>query len=254
MRHSSVVEKLSAFLGDELSAAEARELTRHLEACEACRLERFALERTVSLLRSLPRPEPPPAFARLVMERIRSGEAEPVSWWRQLFALPLVRPLAPVALVLAALFYFGGERTVTEPRLAQNEGVAGPGIHEIAADPLARPAYLAPPTQPFRGRAGLSAPLQSIAAAPEVVPAGWVPVADQRSNGRRFWRNAGDAWNQRHRYALQRIQNLSRSGRGVEAVRHLAGASHPHSQGLALELYGSEEEPIALEANWSPLH
>ena len=76
MRHSQVLRRLSAHLERELAPPERARVEAHLEACESCRREARALERTVDLLRDLPDPSPPEGLAGSVIERLRAGEGQ----------------------------------------------------------------------------------------------------------------------------------------------------------------------------------
>lgn len=56
-------ERLSAYLDDELDAAEREPLERHLAQCEQCRMALAELRQTRALLRALPPPALPRSFA-----------------------------------------------------------------------------------------------------------------------------------------------------------------------------------------------
>jgi anti-sigma factor RsiW len=56
-------ERLSAYLDDELDAAEREPLERHLAQCEECRAALAELRQTRALLRALPAPTLPRSFA-----------------------------------------------------------------------------------------------------------------------------------------------------------------------------------------------
>jgi hypothetical protein len=91
-------ELLSAYLDQEVSAAERAVVQAHLEGCEACRLELESLGWTVALLQRLPLVEPPRTFyvteAMLAPERAPSFLERLLQQWR---------PLLGSAAALAAL-------------------------------------------------------------------------------------------------------------------------------------------------------
>ena len=96
--HGRLRRDLSEHVDGRLSARRRARLTRHLTHCAACRREIRELERTVALLRSLPRPElSPEASARLVA-RVAARSAQPPA-----AALRAARLLAPVAAAAAAV-------------------------------------------------------------------------------------------------------------------------------------------------------
>ena len=55
-------DRLSAFLDDELSDAEALRVTRHLAVCDPCLQELDGIREARAALRALPNVEPPPAL------------------------------------------------------------------------------------------------------------------------------------------------------------------------------------------------
>jgi len=59
MKCDEVRKRLDEYLDGELSTEEAAAVEEHLTACGACRAEHEALKQTVSLVRSLPKAEPP---------------------------------------------------------------------------------------------------------------------------------------------------------------------------------------------------
>ena len=75
MSHSEFSDRLSEYLERELADREHDRFSAHLAECADCAGELRELEGTVRLLRGLPEPELPPAFARTVIARVRA-EAE----------------------------------------------------------------------------------------------------------------------------------------------------------------------------------
>ncbi|MCH7707246.1 MAG: zf-HC2 domain-containing protein [Myxococcales bacterium] len=233
MNHSKVRARLSSFIERELSDAEQRKVAAHLDECSSCSEELAELQDAVRLLRGLPDPELPLAFAESVMARIRNGEAEPsgIFGWLGRLLDPMV--LVPVALGLAAFVYIQG----------------------IEAAPLATPdseplvVAAAEPTPPMT-----TDPIPLAGVTGGSAPEGWLPIGTVGSagtvaalevNARRQARARRDLIRQ-----MQRMQVLARSGRIDEAARMLRGANHPSSQRLAEHILAPHEITV-VEASWS---
>lgn len=97
--------KLEDFLGGGLSGAEKREVTEHLQSCPACKSaveEAGASSRLLSFMDASA--DPGPAFARIVMARIRSEETarESRGFW-QPFVFLAWRFAATAALALVVM-------------------------------------------------------------------------------------------------------------------------------------------------------
>jgi anti-sigma factor RsiW len=97
--------RLEDFLGGELSGAEKREVTEHFHTCPACKSaveEAGVSSRLLSFVDASP--DPGPAFARIVMARIRSEEAarESRGFW-QPFVFLAWRFAATAALALVVM-------------------------------------------------------------------------------------------------------------------------------------------------------
>jgi hypothetical protein len=87
MRCKKVRNLMSLCLDGELTLGEEEEFREHLQGCDACAREYALLERTQSLLGSLPGTDPGEDFTLEVLRRVRGLEAEAVttSWWAQLW-------------------------------------------------------------------------------------------------------------------------------------------------------------------------
>ncbi|MBW2267621.1 MAG: hypothetical protein JRH16_03515 [Deltaproteobacteria bacterium] len=104
MNSSRARARLNAYLEDDLSSSERAGVEAALEVSPELRQELAELRATVELLRSLPRPEAPPALAELVMARVRAGEAEPATlrrWFAGWLELRFAVPVAAAAVALA---------------------------------------------------------------------------------------------------------------------------------------------------------
>ena len=137
---------LEDYLAGGLAGAEAERATAHLKTCAACR---GALDEAASSARLLkmagilagPAPEPGPAFARIVMARIRSAEqpsAQEARFWHPFVSLAW-RFAATAALALAFLVTYA---TVWHGQAGGNNTVAiETETHDIfSPDPAQQPA------------------------------------------------------------------------------------------------------------------
>ncbi len=238
MNHSKVRARLSSFIERELSDAEHRKVAAHLEDCSSCSEEFAELQDAVKLLRGLPEPEMPLAFAESVMARIRDGEAEPSGFVARLRRLLEPVVLVPVAVGLAAFVYIQGieDASLPTPDVEPLVVAAAEPTPRITAEPI-----------PLAGVTGGSA------------PEGWLPIGTVGSAGTVAAlevnaRRQAQARAQRARRDLirqmQRMQVLARSGRIDEAARMLRGANHPSSQRLAEHILAPHEITV-VEASWS---
>lgn len=71
MKCKKSISRLSAYQDGELSAAQARDLERHLESCAGCRSELAALNELVGRLGRLTAPVPTPGFSARIMAGLR---------------------------------------------------------------------------------------------------------------------------------------------------------------------------------------
>ena len=126
MSRHATAEVLSAYLDDELSAAEHERLAGHLESCDDCRAHLKSMRRVVTSVRRLERMAPPPVLAGDVERHIAlSGRpASPMEWMEErlgrihsassiLFMFALITALA----VISYFFAHGVERA-QQPRTA----------------------------------------------------------------------------------------------------------------------------------------
>jgi predicted anti-sigma-YlaC factor YlaD len=91
---------------DALEAAADAEACRHLDSCDACRAQFAELARVMQLACDLRVPEPSPLFWQHFSVRVRSAveaEGDPVRRWPRWLRLPVLAPLAGLAMVIALL-------------------------------------------------------------------------------------------------------------------------------------------------------
>lgn len=122
MNHNEVHSYMADYLEGGLDLTKGALLDAHLDGCEDCRQEFAEMRQTISLLRGLPSPEPPPFFVENVMRRIRDGEGqlrftERLREWVSSIATPQIA-LPATALGLGLLMATG----VVDPNLLSLSG------------------------------------------------------------------------------------------------------------------------------------
>ena len=135
MNCRSAANLFSAFLDDELNAAERRDFESHLLGCRRCSQTLRELKGAMALVLDASvasTAETSPHFEDDVMSRIRSGEAmrpSVVEWLHGLLAPISFRPLlagaAGVCAVVAAVVLFQGQQTKETPRFASRDASVG---------------------------------------------------------------------------------------------------------------------------------
>lgn len=74
MNHAEVRSKMADYLEGDLDLTQRALLDAHLDGCGRCSGDFAEMRGTITALRSLPDPEPPPFLVETVMRRIREGE------------------------------------------------------------------------------------------------------------------------------------------------------------------------------------
>jgi len=146
MNCRSAANLFSAFLDDELNAAERRDFESHLLGCRRCSQMLRELKGAMALVLETSvasAAETSPHFEDDVMSRIRSGEAmrpSVVEWLHGLLAPVSFRPLlagaAGVCAVVAAVVLFQGQQANQMPRFASRDASVG-SVTAPAAGPSA---------------------------------------------------------------------------------------------------------------------
>jgi anti-sigma factor RsiW len=126
--------RLEDFLGGGLSGAEKREVTEHLQSCPACKSaveEVGASSHLLSFMEASA--DPGPAFARIVMARIRSEEAarESRGFWQPFVSLAW-RFAATAALALVVMVTYD-VRFHQAGAVASGASVQQGDIHDLFA-------------------------------------------------------------------------------------------------------------------------
>jgi len=108
-------ERISDYLDGQLQDAERREIAAHLDACQTCRAEIEAFQKTVDLVRSLPLVPAPEGFADRILQRALhvapGSETFPAAAPARFSAwLPVVRGVAAAAVLF--LFAYVGYQVV----------------------------------------------------------------------------------------------------------------------------------------------
>jgi len=132
---------LEDYLNGDLSVAEAKRAAEHWKTCVGCREALEQASASARLLRAAaPSPDPGPAFARVVMARIREAEQERTAE-RTVFWQPFVswgwKFAATATLVLVGLLTYNA-RWAQAPQ--PNANAEGPEIFSFAPEPGQAPA------------------------------------------------------------------------------------------------------------------
>jgi anti-sigma factor RsiW len=144
-RHAACPEHellLEDYLNGELTGAEARRATAHVESCTACADAWESAVTSTALLRAAAGAEDPgPAFSRVVMARIRAAEeersAERVSFWQPFVSLGWRFALTATLALGLLLTYDAGWGKRSQPNTAQ----ARPIVRDLfTPDPVNAPA------------------------------------------------------------------------------------------------------------------
>jgi len=116
-----VLERLEAWIDDELNEAERALVTAHVEGCKSCRREQRVAEEVVAELRALPDFELPEAVAREVARKTRQGGVERFSPYLEgLFRRPLPA-VAALAAVVAMIIVVWPWRDGSRPQYSEQE-------------------------------------------------------------------------------------------------------------------------------------
>jgi anti-sigma factor RsiW len=145
MKHTEIRRKLSAYLDNQIDAADRAKIEGHLAGCASCRKALEELKRTVGHLKSLPEVEPPPWLTARVMALVRDQEQPRQAFWRRIF-LPLhvKLPLEAIALVFICFIGYQVARmnaskvSLTEPSPVTREESPAP-THPAKNRPSAQP-------------------------------------------------------------------------------------------------------------------
>lgn len=110
MECRSIEEKLSAYLENQLSSEEKRQVAEHLKTCAKCSLSLNDLKKIVAYTQGLEEIEPPPWLAQKVMARVRE-EAESKKGILQKLFYPLhvkvpIEVVATIAIVVTTFYVF----------------------------------------------------------------------------------------------------------------------------------------------------
>jgi anti-sigma factor RsiW len=120
---SHPTDDLTALLDGELPPSRAEEVTRHVDACPACRAERDQLAAGAAALRALPpAPEPSAGFAARLTARLAAEARPPPGLLGRLaaFRWRIAAPVAAAALAAAVVGVAVRDRRAEEASAAWN--------------------------------------------------------------------------------------------------------------------------------------
>jgi hypothetical protein len=141
-QHQHVSEDLlSAYLDNQVTAAERDRIERHLRACKTCQRELDTLRQTVALLRVMPRVPVPRAFTLSEAQvGIHRRSARPAWYSGALRGIAAVSALVLVALVATTLLR---RQAWTPSEMVAFAPKPAPQVTEVTAAPAAAPAEVA---------------------------------------------------------------------------------------------------------------
>lgn len=203
MNPSKVGDRLSEYLEGDLSQRERSRIDAALAEDRELREELRELEATLALLRGLPEPEVPPAFATRVIAHVRESEAEPRGLLAGLSGLFEPAVAVPLAAGITAVALFVGV-----------QGEVAPTIDSVPAH-LELAEVVAPMAQPE----------------PTAAQAPWQPTGFAAAHASEPEMSLTEI----QRRTLQTI--LSRS-QHQDLGRLLRGSVHPHAASLASHFEG----------------
>lgn len=144
MNCRSARANFSGYVEQELSELERRALMEHIQGCPRCGSDLGAMQKAISLLRWVPRPECSPDFTERLMARIRAGESQvlaPPSWVDRALddlrqrvheiSAVLATP-APAGALVAALLVGGGGGALVAGMMGASGPTGGPSTMAVA--------------------------------------------------------------------------------------------------------------------------
>jgi hypothetical protein len=147
----------SAFIEDELSQKERRDLEAHLLACRRCSVAVRDLRATIALTRSLPAAAVSEHFEEDVLARIRSGEALRPSLLEWLAGLLAPVRLRPVLAASAAICAVGVAAILfLRPPGPSSSVATAPSVTAVAPSGPAAPQAAPPAAEGIEHRAATS--------------------------------------------------------------------------------------------------
>lgn len=150
------LDDLAAYSLGVLDADEERAVREHLAGCESCRREAAALAETAWRVAETASRETPARLRAAIVDRARR-DAAPValargSFWSSLFRpVPLIVPLALVAVLVIALVGYGSARRDADRYAVALSAVAGAKVVPLTATTAAVPGMRASLVIPGNG-------------------------------------------------------------------------------------------------------
>lgn len=139
MKHSDVQDHMADYLEGDLPLERRALFDAHLDDCEACLSEIREVQRTITLLRSLPEPRVPSGFTESVMRRVRENEGRQslVENLREAFGILLSpRILVPVSVSMIALGIIVGNDKIEDALLLESQRAPSAASDPSAGGPV----------------------------------------------------------------------------------------------------------------------
>ena len=124
MKHSDVQDHMADYLEGDLPLEKRALFDAHLDDCEACLGEIRDVQRTITLLRSLPEPQVPSGFTESVMRRVRENEDRQslLENLREAFGILLSpRILVPLSVSMIVLGIIAGNDKIEDALLLESQ-------------------------------------------------------------------------------------------------------------------------------------
>jgi anti-sigma factor RsiW len=173
--HNQVVELLSAYIDDEVTAQEREMVEQHLTMCNACVQNLTTLRQTVTLLQELPQVAVPRPLT------LRQADVEPVrqprmSWWRLSWAQGLIAATAVLLIVAAIGGIFVFSRSARLPQLVALHAPPPPQASSVEKPAAAMESSVEGKTEVGAEKEGIQ-PTALAAAAEQAAPDLGIPQA-----------------------------------------------------------------------------
>jgi hypothetical protein len=114
MRCSDFLDQHCTFVDDTIAGVELIRMQRHIAECQTCATLDTRIRRSLMVVRSLPRIEPSPDFAKRLESRLRTYQEQPDSWsctnFKAVASIGMVASLLMLGYMANALYKSGKQQ------------------------------------------------------------------------------------------------------------------------------------------------